>query len=93
MKDFYDADNDVEYFTALQSRINDGSIWHFEGSAGRAAYNAIESGCCVLGRQGFRDYYGNYIPSRFEVKKGTKGSALYAREHNPAIAAKTIRVK
>jgi hypothetical protein len=92
MTEFYEAENDCEYFTSLQRRINDGSIWHFEGSAGRAAVEAITSGCCVLGRKGVRDYYGNYIPSRFEVKKGTKGSTAYAREHNPWIAAKNIRI-
>lgn len=79
MSDYYDATNERDYYRALQRRINDGSIWHFEGSAGRAAMDAIESGLCILGKQPCRDYYGNRIPSRYEVKAGTKGSAAYAR--------------
>ena len=63
----------------MQRRINDGSIWHFEGSAGRAAMDAIASGYCVLGRTGHRDYWGNYVPGRREVKDGTKGSVAFAR--------------
>ena len=42
--DFYDADNGLDYLKALQRRINDGSIWKFEGSAGRAAMDAINPG-------------------------------------------------
>ena len=80
MTDYYDAETETEYFRALQRRINDGSIWHFEGSAGRAAMNAIESGYCVLGRTGQQDFWGNYIPSRSQVKRGTKGSVGYARK-------------
>lgn len=93
MSDYFDATDELEYFKALQRRINDGSIWSLEGSAGRAAMDAITNGCCVLGRVGCRDYYGNYIPSRFEVKAGTKGSTAYARKYQPEIAAKIIRVK
>ena len=79
MSDYYDATNERDYYRALQRRINDGSIWSFEGSAGRAAMDAIESGLCVLGKEPRRDYYGSRIPSRYEVKTGTKGSAAYAR--------------
>jgi hypothetical protein len=93
MSDFYDATNEVDYFKALQRRINDGSIWSLEGSAGRAAHEAIVNGCCVLGRRGHRDYWGNYVPARHEVKEGTKGSCSYARRLQPEIAAKTIRVR
>jgi len=84
MSDYYDAATPREYYVALQRRINDGSIWHFEGAAGRGAMDAIEAGLCVLGKQPCRDYYGNRIPSRYEVKRGTKGSAAYARERQGA---------
>lgn len=80
MSDYYDAATPREYHVALQRRINDGSIWLFEGSAGRAAMAAIEAGRCVLGKEPHRDYYGNRIPSRYEVVRGTKGSAAYARD-------------
>lgn len=32
----------------LQAGILDGSIWHFEGSVGRAANDCLESGACFL---------------------------------------------
>lgn len=80
MTEFYEAESKEDYYDALQRRINDGSIWSLEGSAGRAAMDAITSGLCVLGKQPCRDYWGNRIPSRYEVKRGTKGSAAYARE-------------
>jgi hypothetical protein len=34
----------------------------------------------LLGLKGFRDYYGNYIPSRDQVKADTKGSYEYVVE-------------
>ncbi len=68
----------------LQQGINSGTIWRLEGSAGRRAMRAIESGHCTLGLTGHRDYYGNYVPSRHEVEDGTKGSESYAeRVHDP----------
>lgn len=76
--EYYDATTERDYFAALQRRINDGSIWKFEGSAGRAAMDAIENGQCVLGREGHRGYWGNYVPSRSQVKRGTKGTTGYA---------------
>jgi hypothetical protein len=62
----------------LQDLINSGAAWWLEGSVGRAAMRAIESGECVLGEVGHRDYWGNYVPSRYEVQPGTKGSVEYA---------------
>jgi hypothetical protein len=64
----------------LQQLIDTGQAWHLEGSMGRAAMSAIESGACVLGIVGMKDYWGNYVPSRFEVKPGTKGSPEYAHD-------------
>lgn len=65
---------------SLQGLINSGAAWRLEGSIGRAAMRAIESGDAILGREGHRDYYGNYVPSRYEVQEGTKGSLLYAND-------------
>lgn len=64
---------------AYQRLINSGQAWLMEGSIGRAAMGLIESGQCILGTVGHRDYYGNYVPSRFEVKSGTKGSIAYRK--------------
>lgn len=65
---------------AYQKLINSGVAWRMEGSVGRTAMSLIESGDCILGTVGHRDYYGNYVPSRFEVQSGTKGSIAYRQQ-------------
>lgn len=70
----------------VQERINSGLAWQLEGSAGRHAMAMIESGECMLGEYGYRDYWGNYVPSRYEVEEGTKGSASYCWQHATSIA-------
>lgn len=69
--------SEEDYFISLQRAINSGSAWSMQGSMGRAMMDAIESGRCVLGRTAARDYWGNRIPSRDEVKRGTKGSLYF----------------
>ena len=66
--------SELDYFRSIQRAINSG-MWGLQGSYGRAMMDAISSGRCLLGTSGARDYYGSYIPSRDEVKEGTKGSA------------------
>jgi len=73
-------DDDVsrdEYIEGMQELINSGMAWRFEGSVGRAAMDLIDAGECMLGEEGHTDAYGNYVPSRTEVKAGTKGSPEY----------------
>jgi hypothetical protein len=67
------GDND-DYCTAIQEAINGGTAWKLQGSAGRAMMEAINGGAALLGKQPAFDYYGNRIPSRDEVKAGTRGS-------------------
>jgi hypothetical protein len=55
-----------------------------EGHVGRTAMSLIEAGLCVLGEEGHRDYWGNYVPSRHEVEPGTKGSAEYVAARQEA---------
>jgi hypothetical protein len=62
-----------QYYLAMQRAINAGA-WSLQGSYGRAMMDAISVGLCMLGRDQYRDYYGNTIPSRDDVKPGTKGS-------------------
>jgi len=69
-----------QYYKSIQRAIN-GGMWSLQGSYGRTMMDAIEGGHCVLGREGVRDYWGNYIPSRFEVKSGTKGSVEFVADH------------
>jgi hypothetical protein len=72
-----------EHLDALQSAVNSGVAWRLEGAVGRAADAALEARLIALGHEGHRDYYGNYVPSRFEVEPGTKGAAEYARLEVP----------
>ena len=80
-----EADEDAseeDEVRALQALINSGT-WGLQGSMGRAMMDAIEAGCCALGEQPSRDYWGNRIPSRYEVEEGTKGSVSFVEEHSP----------
>lgn len=61
-------------FDSIQKRIDDGSIWKFEGSMGREAMRLLEMGVCMLPKESTSDYYGNTIPSRDVLKNGTKGT-------------------
>jgi hypothetical protein len=58
----------------LQLRINDGSIWSMEGTMGRSAMDALESGACYLGDKHTFDFWGNRIPAISEIEEGSKGS-------------------
>ena len=64
----------VHGYSSMQSIINDGSVWHLEGSMGRYAMELIQCGACMLPKKAYRDFYGNRIPSRDELKDGTKGT-------------------
>jgi hypothetical protein len=61
-------------FAYMQNLINSGAVWSMEGSMGREAMYLLESGACMLPKTVYRDYYGNRIPSRDELKAGTKGT-------------------
>ena len=63
-----------EVIEGYQELINSGMAWKLEGHVGRTAMSLIESGHCMLGEEGYRDYWGNYVPSRYEVEAGTTGS-------------------
>ena len=73
-----DEQDEIEMF---QEAINSGLAWRLQGSYGRQAMGLIEAGKCLLGEVGHRDYWGNYVPSRYEVKPGTKGSPEFVAEH------------
>lgn len=65
---------------SMQELIDSGLAWKLEGHVGRQCMEAIEAGFCTLGPVGYRDYYGNYVPSKTEVKPGTKGSQEYVQQ-------------
>jgi len=75
----HEVETEMDYYAAMQRTINAGT-WGLQGSFGRSMMQAIEEGRCMLGTSGARDYYGNYIPSRDEVKDGTKGSRGFVVE-------------
>jgi hypothetical protein len=58
----------------LQAWIDSGQAWHLEGSVGRAAMNALESGACLLPDIGHVDVWGNIVPGRQHLAAGTKGT-------------------
>lgn len=68
----------------FQGLIDSGQAWRLQGSYGRTARDLIQAGRCALGEVGCNDAYGNYVPSRTEVKPGSPGSPEYvaAREDN-----------
>lgn len=68
------SEEEQEYYSSIQEAINSGVAWRLEGFYGRAMMDAIQSGACMLGKEGAQDYYGSYIPSRDEVEEGSKGS-------------------
>lgn len=73
------AESELDHYKSLQRAIN-GGMWSLQGSYGRAMMGAIEDGRCMLGRDSARDYWGNFIPSRSMVKRGTKGSSAFVRK-------------
>lgn len=75
------VETEEEFFCAVQHAINSLSAWSLQGSYGRTMMGAINSGHCMLGLKPTADYYGNRIPSRFEVQEGTKGSRGYVISH------------
>jgi hypothetical protein len=78
-----DASHD-EVLACYQALVDSGDAWRMEGHVGRTAMGLIEAGEIMLGPEGHRDYYGNYVPSRTEVKPGTKGSPEYVQTRKEA---------
>lgn len=77
----YDDDQTPEeYLADMQSLVDSGDAWRLEGSIGRAAHDLIMQGQLMLGPEAQRDYWGNYVPSRFDVEPGTPGSPEYVAE-------------
>lgn len=58
----------------MQEWIDKGIAWSMEGSVGREAMRGLESGMYFLPNNSCKDYYGNHIPSREEIRIGTAGS-------------------
>lgn len=65
----------------IQRLINSGMAWRLEGSIGRACMNYLEAGRVMLGTVARKDFWGNVVPSRYDVASCTKGSFDYVVEH------------
>jgi hypothetical protein len=63
----------------IQAMINSGDCWKLEGSVGRYASNLLDVGVCMLPKKHMKDYYGNRVPSRDDLKSGTKGTYLNSK--------------
>ncbi len=71
-----------DYIEGMQKLIDTGTAWQLEGSVGRTAMSLIEDGQCMLGEESHTDYWGNRVPSRYEVQAGTKGSPEFVAERS-----------
>lgn len=84
---------EYEQPSAMQALIDSGRAWKMEGSCGRAAMAMLESGACFLPETAHSDYWGNRVPSRNDLKEGTKGTlgnaARYWSVPQPARRRKT----
>ena len=79
-------------YHSFQAMINGGEAWKLEGSYGREAMRLLESGACMLPKQRKVDYYGNTVPSRDDVKAGTKGSYLNCKKFWMAVESGEIEL-
>jgi hypothetical protein len=77
----------------FQIAVNDGSAWRLQGSYGREAMALIDAGHIMLGKVAQQDYYGNLLPARTDVVKGSKGSAAYVKENQPESYALLRKLK
>jgi hypothetical protein len=71
----------MEYYAGLQAEINSGTIWLMQGSAGRAAMDAIKGGYCMVGKAARKDYWGNTVPAREMLEAGSFGTYDFVAEH------------
>ena len=77
----------------IQTLINTGLAWKLEGHVGRTCMAAIENGDVMLAPEAHTDYYGTRVPSRSEVRPGTKGSrdfVLDAHDEDYVVELETL---
>lgn len=60
--------SDEDTIKMFQAMINDGSVWGLQGHYGRTAQALIEAELCKHATVRHKDYYGNTLPSKSDVK-------------------------
>ncbi len=80
-----ETSGEIEQAVAMQTLINEGTVWSLEGTMGRTAMDMIEDGRCMVGKESHTDYWGNLIPARTWIQPGTKGTEQYCRDRHPEI--------
>ena len=73
IKDIRSLQQEIGY-APLQRLVDNGQAWRMEGSTGRLCMSLLKVGALFLPRKDFHDYYGNLVPSRDKLKKGTTGT-------------------
>lgn len=63
-----------------QLQILNGSIWGYNGFAGRQAMNLLKQGACYLPDKDTTDTYGNIIPARKHIQKGCWGTLEFCNK-------------
>ena len=63
-----------------QEMIDTGLAWHELGEIGRTCADHIKQGSCILPVKPHKTYWGQYIPSRYEVPPGFPGSYEYVKK-------------
>ena len=61
----------------IQNLIDTGLWLTLEGSVGRQCSEAIQAGYAMLPEKAQTDYWGNRVPSRYEVTPGEPGSEAF----------------
>ena len=83
-----EGDHEVDpddVIAGYQDLINTGNAWKLEGAVGRQAAHFIDIGVCALGETDYLDYYGNHVPSRYQVVDGSKGSTKFVHDQGNEI--------
>lgn len=57
-----------------QVLVDSGLAWNLEGSVGREAMNLLREGAIMLPKKEYVGFYGNRIPSRDYLVKGSTGT-------------------